>query len=211
MSKKKASKIPPIKPFYIKIGLIALTLLIGTALFLSKPTSTPNLSKTSHAGIDQFMQDVQQIRNGVEDYSQLHSGESPMFASSVSTTHPKTKELQALYQKSTEELKEDLLRPVQATERSDFHQELKNLFQVHEHQAFFNRQIEYARLKIDLAVVGMGIIRVDEVLKGQNPTVQEKDRAEFIKYIRDQVQSALASNDANFKAIVFKGLESSSS
>ena len=55
----------------------------------------------------------------------------------------------------------------------------------------------------------MGIIRIDEVLKGENNVVQAKDTDEFIKYVRDQVQLAVGSSDKNYKAIVFKGLESS--
>ena len=62
---------------------------------------------------------------------------------------------------------------------------------------------------MDLAVVGIGIIRVHQVLRGENPSVQEQDQEEFIRYIKEQVQYALRAADRNYKAIVFKGLESS--
>ena len=117
---------------------------------------------------------------------------------------------QAIYTKSTEELRAELLSEVQETDREDFYTELQIIWDVGENQAFFKRQISYCQLKIDLAVVGMGIIRVDEVLKEENPSVLRKDQGEFIKYVREQVQQAVASNDKNYKTIVFKGLESSS-
>jgi len=115
-----------------------------------------------------------------------------------------------LYQKSTEELKASLLSPIQISDKTAFHKELETHFEVGKHKDFFIRQTNYCQNKLDLAVVGMGIIRIDEVLKGENPTVLEKDKEEFIKYIRDQVQIAIASTDQNYKSIVFKGLESSS-
>ena len=206
-----------IKPIYIGIGFTLFAMLVVGILYLSKPNSTPHPITQTSAGIDQFMNEVHSIKSGISSdmndyknmgYDMSNTSNNPMMASN---TYSKNEAVKELYSKTAEELKADLLRPVQRTDRSDFYQELETIFQVREHQDFFQRQIGYAQLKLDLAVVGMGIIRVDEVLKGENATVQEKDQGEFIKYIRDQVQSAVASNDANFKAIVFKGLESSSS
>lgn len=206
-----------IKPIHLGLGFTLFIIIILTILYISKPNPTPHPIPQTSAGIDQFINEVHSIKSdmssNMNDYKSMaydmsNTSNNPMMASN---TYSKNEAVKELYSKTAEELKADLLRPVQRTDRSDFYQELETLFQVREHQDFFQRQIGYAQLKLDLAVVGMGIIRVDEVLKGENATVQEKDRGEFIKYIRDQVQSAVASNDANFKAIVFKGLESSSS
>jgi len=111
--------------------------------------------------------------------------------------------------KSDEEIRRDLLSQVKAVDQADFKQELETVFDVGKEKAFFLRQIEYAQLKIDLAVVGIGIIRVHQVLRGENPSVKPKDTQEFIRYIKEQVQNALISKDKNYKAIVFKGIESS--
>jgi len=58
-------------------------------------------------------------------------------------------------------------------------------------------------------LLSLGIIRVHQVLRGENPSVKPKDTQEFIRYIKEQVQNALISQDKNYKAIVFKGIESS--
>jgi len=110
---------------------------------------------------------------------------------------------------SQEEIRKDLLSEVKMQDRADFLQELEVVFNVGKDKAFFQRQIGYAKIKIDLAVVGIGIIRVDQVLKGANTTVKPKDTQEFIRYIKEQVQNAIISEDKNYKAVVFKGIESS--
>jgi len=69
-------------------------------------------------------------------------------------------------------------------------------------QEFFIRQIENCKIKMDLAVVGIGIIRVHQVLRGENPSVQEQDQEEFIRYIKEQVQYALGAEDRNYKVLV---------
>jgi len=51
--------------------------------------------------------------------------------------------------------------------------------------------------------------QLDFEIRGENPSVQEHDQEEFIRYIKEQVQYALGAEDRNYKAIVFKGLESS--
>ena len=101
------------------------------------------------------------------------------------------------------------LSPIKTSDQADFKRELETIYDVGKEKKFFLRQIEYAQLKIDLAVVGIGIIRVHQVLRGENPSVKPKDTQEFIRYIKEQVQNALISQDKNYKAIVFKGLESS--
>ncbi|MEM6320466.1 MAG: hypothetical protein AAF960_22545 [Bacteroidota bacterium] len=111
--------------------------------------------------------------------------------------------------KTEEEIRQELLGAVNPNDQLDFEKELETVFDVGEHKAFFVRQIENCRIKMDLAVVGIGIIRVHQVLRGENPSVLEKDQEEFIRYIKEQVQYALAAEDRNYKAIVFKGLESS--
>ena len=111
--------------------------------------------------------------------------------------------------KTEEEVRQELLGAVNPTDQLDFEKELETVFNVGEHKQFFIRQIENCKIKMDLAVVGIGIIRVHQVLRGENPSVQEQDQEEFIRYIKEQVQYALGADDRNYKAIVFKGLESS--
>ena len=111
--------------------------------------------------------------------------------------------------KTEEEVRQELLGAVKPEDQLDFEKELETVFDVGEHKQFFIRQIENCKIKMDLAVVGIGIIRVHQVLRGENPSVQEHDQEEFIRYIKEQVQYALGAEDRNYKAIVFKGLESS--
>ncbi len=111
--------------------------------------------------------------------------------------------------KTEEEVRQELLGTVKPEDQLDFEKELETVFNVGEHKQFFIRQIENCKIKMDLAVVGIGIIRVHQVLRGENPSVQEQDQEEFIRYIKEQVQYALGAEDRNYKAIVFKGLESS--
>jgi len=111
--------------------------------------------------------------------------------------------------KTEEEVRQELLGAVNPTDQLDFEKELETVFDVGEHKQFFIRQIENCKIKMDLAVVGIGIIRVHQVLRGENPSVQEQDQEEFIRYVKEQVQYALGAEDRNYKAIVFKGLESS--
>ena len=118
-------------------------------------------------------------------------------------------EAKAELTKTEEEIRQELLGAVKPADQLDFEKELETVFDVGEHQQFFIRQIENCKIKMDLAVVGIGIIRVHQVLRGENPSVQEQDQEEFIRYIKEQVQYALGAEDRNYKAIVFKGLESS--
>ena len=111
--------------------------------------------------------------------------------------------------KTEEEIRQELLGTVNPNDQLDFEKELETVFDVGEHKQFFIRQIENCKIKMDLAVVGIGIIRVHQVLRGENPSVKEQDQEEFIRYVKEQVQYALGAEDRNYKAIVFKGLESS--
>jgi len=110
---------------------------------------------------------------------------------------------------TNEEIRLDLISEVKLVDQQAFKEELETVFDVGIEKGFFQRQIEYSKYKIDLAVVGIGIIRVHQVLRGENPSVKPKDTQEFIRYIKEQVQNALISSDKNYKAIVFKGIESS--
>jgi len=110
---------------------------------------------------------------------------------------------------TNEEIRLDLISEVKQLDQEAFKAELETVFDVGQEKLFFQRQIDYARYKIDLAVVGIGIIRVHQVLRGENPSVKPKDTQEFIRYIKEQVQNAVISTDKNYKAIVFKGIESS--
>jgi len=117
--------------------------------------------------------------------------------------------VRAIMEKSSEELKAILLSEASRKDKEDYAHELETVFDVGEEKAFFIRQVDYCRTKLDLAVVGMGIIRVHQVRRGENPTVREGDVGEYIKYVRDQVQDAVASSNKNYKTVVFRGLESS--
>lgn len=170
-------------------------------MFLSCGHSNPPLAPPpAHGGLDQLLTTLDNIKSP-----------SSINWDSFSTMTHQINVQQSLYNKSVEQLRAELLAPVQESERQDFYSELQSIWNVGEHQAFFKRQIAYCQSKMDLALVGIGIIRVDEVLKGENPAVLAKDQTEFIKYVREQVQQAIASKDKNYKAIVFKGLESSAS
>lgn len=125
------------------------------------------------------------------------------------SSYQKMEEAKEELTKTEEEIRQELLGSVNPNDQLDFEKELETVFEVGEHKAFFIRQIENCKIKMDLAVVGIGIIRVHQVLRGENPSVQEQDREEFIRYIKEQVQYALGAADRNYKAIVFKGLESS--
>lgn len=125
------------------------------------------------------------------------------------SSYEKMEEAKEELTKTEEEVRQELLGAVNPTDQLDFEKELETVFNVGEHKQFFIRQIENCKIKMDLAVVGIGIIRVHQVLKGENPSVQEHDQEEFIRYIKEQVQYALGAEDRNYKAIVFKGLESS--
>ena len=127
----------------------------------------------------------------------------------VTTRYEEMEETKVAFEKSEEEIRQDLLSVVKPVDQVDFEKELSTVFDVGEHQPFFIRQIENCKFKIDLAVVGIAIIRVHEVISGENPSVKSQDRDEFISYIKEQVQYALSAEDKNYKAIVFKGLESS--
>ena len=127
----------------------------------------------------------------------------------VTTRYEEMEETKVAFEKSEEEIRQDLLGVVKPVDQVDFEKELSTVFDVGEHKSFFIRQIENCKFKIDLAVVGIAIIRVHEVMNGENPSVKSQDTAEFISYIKEQVQYALSAEDKNYKAIVFKGLESS--
>jgi len=125
------------------------------------------------------------------------------------SSYEKMEEAKVELTKTEEEVRQELLGTVNPSDQLDFEKELESVFNVGEHKQFFIRQIENCKIKMDLAVVGIGIIRVHQVLRGENPSVQEHDQEEFIRYIKEQVQYALGAEDRNYKAIVFKGLESS--
>ena len=72
--------------------------------------------------------------------------------------------------KTEEEVRQELLGAVNPTDQLDFEKELETVFDVGEHKQFFIRQIENCKIKMDLAVVGIGIIRVHQVLRGENPS-----------------------------------------
>ena len=128
---------------------------------------------------------------------------------SYESSYQKMEEAKEELTKTEEEIRQELLGRVNPNDQLDFEKEIETVFNVGEHKQFFIRQIENCKIKMDLAVVGIGIIRVHQVLRGESPSVKEQDQEEFIRYVKEQVQYALGAKDRNYKAIVFKGLESS--
>lgn len=177
--------------------LVLYFVLFGIACQEQAPQQIRPQSLPKNGTIEDLMQNLDKLKQSAS-------------ADSLYPFQQQVQKQQVLFTKSTEELRAELLAPVQERDRQDFYSELQSIWKVGKHQAFFKRQISYCQNKIDLAVVGMGIIRVDEVLKNQNPSVHSKDHSAFIQFVKEQVQQALASKDKNYKALVFKGLESSS-
>lgn len=154
------------------------------------------VSDKHNSGIDALRANLEKLKKEAS-FNSYESSYEEMEAAKVELT------------KTEEEVRQELLGAVNPTDQLDFEKELETVFDVGEHKQFFIRQIENCKIKMDLAVVGIGIIRVHQVLRGENPSVQEQDQEEFIRYVKEQVQYALGAEDRNYKAIVFKGLESS--
>ena len=154
------------------------------------------VSDKHNSGIDALRANLEKLKKEAS-FNSYESSYEEMEAAKVELT------------KTEEEVRQELLGAVNPTDQLDFEKELETVFDVGAHKQFFIRQIENCKIKMDLAVVGIGIIRVHQVLRGENPSVQEQDQEEFIRYVKEQVQYALGAEDRNYKAIVFKGLESS--
>ena len=172
-------------------------------LFILPKTERQNIyhpntevSDKHNSGIDALRANLEKLKKEAS-FNSYESSYEEMEAAKVELT------------KTEEEVRQELLGAVNPTDQLDFEKELETVFDVGEHKQFFIRQIENCKIKMDLAVVGIGIIRVHQVLRGENPSVQEQDQEEFIRYVKEQVQYALGAEDRNYKAIVFKGLESS--
>ena len=184
---------------YKNYGLLAFAGLIILLIVLLPRTKqpTPLLLPTGEStGMEALQQKLEQLQKEAS-FTPYHSTYDQMQAAKTELT------------KTEEEIRQELLSAVNPNDQLDFETELETIFDVGVHKSFFIRQIENCKIKMDLAVVGIGIINVHQVLRGENPSVLEKDRAEFIRYVKQQVQYALGANDKNYKAIVFKGLESS--
>jgi len=158
----------------------------------------------------------QKMKKGEFNVSEIDSLRSNMTKvkkaaglSDIAAKYDKVKKKTVAYKQTQEEIRAELLGAVNPKDQIDFEKELDTTFDVGAHKGFFVRQIENCKSTLDLAVVGMGIIRVDEVMRGENPTVKTNDKAEFITYIKEQVLYAVSAEDKNYKALVFKGIESS--
>ncbi len=169
------------------------------------------LPKTKRANTSSLTAEVSDVHNGGIDALRANLDKLKKEASfnGYESRYQQMEEAKAELTKTEEEIRQELLGAVKPIDQLDFEKELETVFNVGEHKQFFIRQIENCKIKMDLAVVGIGIIRVHQVLRGENPSVQEQDQEEFIRYIKEQVQYALGAADRNYKAIVFKGLESS--
>ncbi len=187
------------KLFLIGFGGFILLMLFVLPKMERQNTLYPNTEvsdKHNDGGIDALRANLDKLKKEAS-FNSYESSYEKMEAAKVELT------------KTEEEVRQELLGAVKPADQLDFEKELETVFNVGEHKQFFIRQIENCKIKMDLAVVGIGIIRVHQVLRGENPSVQEQDQEEFIRYIKEQVQYALGAEDRNYKAIVFKGLESS--
>ena len=184
--------------FLIGFGGFILLMLFILPKTVRQNTYHPSteVSDKHNSGIDALRANLEKLKKEAS-FNSYESSYEEMEAAKVELT------------KTEEEVRQELLGAVNPTDQLDFEKELETVFDVGEHKQFFIRQIENCKIKMDLAVVGIGIIRVHQVLRGENPSVQEQDQEEFIRYVKEQVQYALGAKDRNYKAIVFKGLESS--
>jgi len=178
--------------------VLGLLCFIITVVLACQQEATLSETKVEDKGIEELMKNLEAMKQ---------EAVSPLAG--LQTSYEELQQATSTLQRSDEEIRQDLLSLAKTEDQADFKRELETVFDVGKEKAFFLRQIEYAQLKIDLAVVGIGIIRVHQVLRGENASVKPKDTQEFIRYIKEQVQNALISNDKNYKAIVFKGIESS--
>ena len=184
----------------ILIGFGALIMLLILVLPKTKRTNSlspvTEVSDNHDGGIDALRANLDKLKKEAS-------------FNTYESSYEKMEEAKTELTKTEEEVRQELLGAVKPEDQLDFEKELETVFNVGEHKQFFIRQIENCKIKMDLAVVGIGIIRVHQVLRGENPSVKESDQEEFIRYIKEQVQYALGAEDRNYKAIVFKGLESS--
>jgi len=152
-----------------------------TASLMPVPTSNSQLndSELNDGGIDALKANLEKIKKEAR-------------FNDVTTRYEEMQETKTTFEKSEEEIRQDLLSVVKPVDQVDFEKELSSVFDVGEHKPFFIRQIENCKIKIDLAVVGIAIIRVHEVMRGENPSVKNQDRDEFIHYVKEQVQYALS-------------------
>jgi len=159
-------------------GLGAVCLLI-MLVWACQQDTTLSETMVEEKGIEELMKNLEAMKQeAVSPLEGIHSSYQELQAATSE------------FKKSDEEIRQDLLSQVKAVDQADFKKELETVFDLGKEKAFFLRQIEYAQLKIDLAVVGIGIIRVHQVLRGENPSVKPKDTQEFIRYIKEQVQNA---------------------
>jgi len=189
----------------LAIGLAGFVIVMLAVTYGVLPAGgeNPGAGVTSNRGIDSLMTDLEKLRE-----QEIVEGTISGLSGTGEGTG-RARIMEEIRKKTTEELKAELLSVATISDKDDFVHELETVFDTGEEKGFFIRQISYCRTRLDLAVVGLGILRVHEVLRGENKSVRERDRAEFIRFVRDQVQDAVASGDKNYKAVVFHGLESS--
>jgi len=180
------------------IRILGLLCIISCLLFACEQQAPEKIELVEEKGIDVLLENLEAMKSQtVTPFQEVHSSYQELTQAGNELAQ------------TNEEIRLDLISEVKQVDQQVFKEELETVFDVGQEKGFFVRQIEYSRYKIDLAVVGIGIIRVHQVLRGENPSVKPKDTQEFIRYIKEQVQNALISNDKNYKAIVFKGIESS--
>jgi len=132
------------------IGFGGLILLLIFVLPKTKRMSTSypttEVSDNHDGGIDALRANLDKLKKEVSFNSYESSYETMEAAKEVLT-------------KTEEEVRQELLGAVKPADQLDFEKELETVFNVGEHKQFFIRQIENCKIKMDLAVVGIGIIK----------------------------------------------------
>lgn len=194
-----------------QLGLLILISIIG--LVLSKFQASRKVAAVKEkGGVEKIVNDlkaykeVQEASKVDKEYLGISDDESEIvfnFDEPIKNEKSSLKEVAP-----SQDVAIDMLFQVASkAEKNAFKKELDNVFNIGEHSNFFKRQIDYAKLNIDLSVISGGIINIHRIYEGSHPLIKPKDRGEYIDFIRDSVQNAVASNDMNYKAIVFKSIE----
>ena len=189
--------------FYIGIS-IATIFMVGMS-FCSSHFQSHRFEKNAHrqGNIDTLLQDIKSIsgETGLGDLGGLYEDyQTASVVQYADKTYSK---------KDLEALKKHYLSEASQADKIEFLTELEEKYDVQHQAEFFKRQIRFAKTNLDLAIIGAGIFGVHQTYKGVNQYVKENEQDKYIDFIRDQIQSSIASDDMNYKAIVFRGIYSS--
>jgi len=192
------------KGFYT--GIILITFLMIAFSYCSNQYQQHRYASYNSKGgnIDSLLHNIQDIggETGFGDLSAAYED----FKEEVTTISYQNK---VYSKKELEDLRKHFLSNASDTDKVEFLTELEEKYEVGTHKDFFQRQIRFSKTNLDLALVGVGIYGVHKTYEGSNAYVKETEQEQYITFIRDQVQNSIASNDMNYKAIVFRGIQSS--